>query len=129
MAEAPPRGYLRDREDEDSARVSFIELFYDLVLVFAVTQLAAYLAGNLSAEGITRTLVLFLAVWWLWINTTWALNRLDPDRSLVRGVIFVMMGSGLMLTISIPLAFGNRALVFAVTYVAMQAGRSSWSGR
>lgn len=124
MADAPLRGYLRDREDEDSARVSFVELFYDLVFVFAVTQLAAYLADNLSAEGITRTLVLFLAVWWLWINTTWALNRLDPDRSLVRGVIFVLMGAGLMLTVSVPEAFGDRALVFAVAYVAMQVGRS-----
>jgi low temperature requirement protein LtrA len=124
MADGAPRGYLRDREDEDSARVSFVELFYDLVFVFAVTQLAAYLAENLSVEGLARTLVLFLAVWWLWINTTWALNRLDPDRSLVRGVIFVMMGAGLMLTVSIPQAFGDRALVFAVAYVTMQVGRS-----
>lgn len=124
MAEGPLRGYLRDREDEDSARVSFVELFYDLVFVFAVTQLAAYLADNLSAEGAVRAAVLFMAVWWLWINTTWALNRLDPDRSLVRAVIFVMMGAGLMLTVSIPQAFADRALVFAVAYVAMQVGRS-----
>lgn len=124
MADGPPRGYLRDREDEDSARVSFVELFYDLVFVFAVTQLAAYLADNLSREGAVRALVMFLAVWWLWINTTWALNRLDPDRSLVRFVIFVLMGAGLMLTVSIPQAFGDRALIFALAYVAMQVGRS-----
>ncbi len=124
MADGARRGYLRDRDDEDSARVSFVELFYDLVFVFAVTQLAAYLADNLTIEGTVRAAVLFMAVWWLWINTTWALNRLDPDRSLVRGVIFVMMGAGLMLTVSIPQAFGDRALVFAVAYVSMQVGRS-----
>lgn len=120
----PVRGYLRDSEDEDSARVSFVELFYDLVFVFGVTQLAAYLAENLTAEGIVRVAVLFMAVWWLWINTTWATNRLDPDRRLVRALIFVLMGAGIMLTVSIPQAFGERALIFAVAYVAMQVGRS-----
>jgi low temperature requirement protein LtrA len=126
MAEERPRGYLRDREDEDSARVSFVELFFDLVFVFAVTQLAAYLAENLTAEGIVRATVLFLAVWWIWITTTWATNRLDPDRSLVRSVIFVLMGVGLMFSVSIPQAFGDRGLVFALAYVLIQVGRSAF---
>jgi low temperature requirement protein LtrA len=114
MAEDRPRGYLRDRDDEDSARVSFVELFFDLIFVFAVTQLAAYLSENLTAEGIIRALALFLAVWWVWITTTWATNRLDPDRSLVCIVIFVLMGVGLMFSVSIPQAFGARGHVSAV---------------
>jgi low temperature requirement protein LtrA len=120
------RGYLRDREDEDSARVSFVELFFDLVFVFAVTQLAAYLAENLTAEGLVRALVLFLAVWWVWITTTWATNRLDPDRSLVRVVIFALMGAGLMFSVSIPHAFDDRGLIFAAAYVLIQVGRSAF---
>lgn len=118
------RGYLRDREDEDSARVSFAELFFDLVFVFAVTRLAAYLAGHLAPEGLVRALVLFLAVWWLWINTAWATNRLDPDRGLVRAVIFALMAAGLMFSVSITLAFDTRGPALALAYVAMQVGRS-----
>ena len=125
MAEDPaPRGYLRNREDEDSARVSFVELFFDLVFVFAVTQLAAYLVANLTAEGLVRALVLFLALWWLWITTTWATNQLDPDRSLVRGVIFALMAAGLMFSVSLTQAFDHRGPVFAGAYVLMQVGRS-----
>lgn len=120
----PPRGYLRDREDEDSARVGFVELFFDLVFVFAVTQLAAYLAANLGAEGLMRAAVLFLALWWLWITTTWATNQLDPDRGLVRAVIFALMAAGLMFSVSLTQAFGPRGATFAGAYVLMQVGRS-----
>jgi low temperature requirement protein LtrA len=120
----PGRGFLRDREDEDAAKVSFVELFFDLVFVFAVTQLAAYLAEHFTPEGFVRTWVLFLMVWWLWINTAWSTNRLDPDRGVVRGVIFALMAGALMVSVSIPLAFESRGLALAVAYVAMQLGRS-----
>lgn len=119
-----PRGYLRDREDEDAARVSFVELFFDLVFVFGITQLAAYLADNISPEGIVRVSVMFVAVWWLWINTAWATNRLDPDRSLARLVIFALMVVGLVFSTGIPMAFEERAMAFAAAYVAMQVSRS-----
>ncbi|WP_210526774.1 low temperature requirement protein A [Rubellimicrobium arenae] len=118
------RSYLRDRQDEDSARVSFAELFFDLVFVFAVTQLSQYLLNHLEAEGVFRGSVLFMATWWLWITTSWATNRLDPDRSLVRMLIFALMVVGLPFAISIPLAYEGLGLLFAVTYVAMQLGRS-----
>jgi low temperature requirement protein LtrA len=120
----PGRGFLRDREDEDAAKVSFVELFFDLVFVFAVTQLAAHLAEHFTPEGFVRTWVLFLMVWWLWINTAWSTNRLDPDRGVVRGVIFALMAGALMVSVSIPLAFESRGLALAVAYVAMQLGRS-----
>jgi low temperature requirement protein LtrA len=94
------------------------------VFVFAVTQLAAYLVENLTTEGLVRALVMFMAMWWIWINTSWATNRLDPDRSLVRTVIFALMAAGLMFSVSIPLAFGSRGPVFAAAYVLIQLGRS-----
>ena len=56
------RSRLRDLSDEDSSRVSFVELFYDLVFVFAVTQLAAYLVDNVTPEGAVRAGILFVAV-------------------------------------------------------------------
>lgn len=120
----PSRGYLRDRDDEDAARVSFVELFFDLVFVFGITQLAAYLADNISPEGIVRVSVMFVAVWWLWINTAWATNRLDPDRALVRLVVFALLAAGLVFSAGIPLAFEKRAMAFAASYVGVQVGRS-----
>ena len=106
--------------------MSFAELFFDLVFVFAMTQLASYLAANATSEGLVRGLVLFVTVWWLWINTAWATNRLDPDRSLVRVVVFALMAAGLMVSISIPNAFGDRGLAFAGACVAMHVGRSAF---
>jgi hypothetical protein len=96
------RSQLRDLSDEASSRVSFVELFYDLVFVFAVTQLAAYLVDNITPEGAVRAGVLFVAVWWLWINTTWATNRLDPDAAPVRFAMFALMGASLVLSMALP---------------------------
>lgn len=121
---ARPRGYLRDRQDEDAAQVSYVELFFDLVFVFGITQLAAYFADNITPEGIVRVSVMFVAVWWLWINTAWATNRLDPDRSLVRLVIFALLGAGLVFSTGIPVAFETRAMAFAAAYVGIQVARS-----
>ena len=121
------RSHLRDREDDESSRVSFVELFYDLVFVFAVTQLATYLVDNVTPEGAVRAGVLFVAVWWLWINTTWATNRLDPDAAPVRFAMFALMGASFVLSMALPRAFDDRALAFAIPYVAMQVGRCLFS--
>lgn len=123
------RSNLRDRKDEDASRVSFVELFYDLIFVFAVTQLATYLVDNITPEGAVRGGVLFVATWWLWINTTWATNRLDPDAAPVRFLMFALMGASFVLSMALPYAFEERGLAFAAPYVAMQVGRSLFSAR
>ncbi len=125
-------GHLRDRGAETSQEVSFVELFFDLVFVFAMTQLAAFLTDNLTPEGAVRALVLFGALWWLWISTTWATNRLDPDGAVVRLVMFALIGASLVLSASMPRAFDDRALGVVVPYVLMQVGRtlfSAWATR
>ncbi|TNC50484.1 low temperature requirement protein A [Rubellimicrobium rubrum] len=124
MADATSRHWLRDRSKDESAEVTYVELFFDLVFVFAVTQLSHYLLLNLSAEGVLRTLLLFVAVWWVWIYTSWVTNWLDPDRTPVRLLLFALMFAGLMMSASIPQAFGDRGLAFALAYVGMQVGRS-----
>jgi low temperature requirement protein LtrA len=106
------------------AKVTNIELFFDLVFVFAVTQLSHTLLVHLSLQGVVQTGVLFLAVWWVWIFTSWVTNWLDPDRASVRVMLIVLMLAGLVLSSSLPHAFGEQGLVFAITYVAMQVGRS-----
>jgi low temperature requirement protein LtrA len=118
------RTLLRPRDGEAGNRVTFVELFFDLVFVFAVTQLSHLLLHHLSLRGAAETGLLFLAVWWAWIDTSWVTNWLDPRRMMVRRLLFVLMFAGLVLSTSIPEAFGSRGLALAGAYVFMQVGRS-----
>lgn len=118
------REYLRAKDDPLAGRVSYVELFYDLVFVFAITQLSHLLLHHYSWLGALETLVLMLAVWWVWIYTTWALNWLDPQRGVVRGLVYASMLLGLVMSMSVADAFGERGLPFALSFVAMQIGRS-----
>ncbi len=115
--------HLRTRHGHEHHRVTFVELFFDLVFVFAVTQLSHGLLEHLTPLGALQTAILLLAVWWTWIDTAWITNWLDPDKPAVRVMLFVLMLAGLVLSASIPKAFGERALAFAVAYIAMQALR------
>jgi low temperature requirement protein LtrA len=120
---AKRRTLLRDLSHGHAA-VSYLELFLDLVFVFAITQLSGFLAGHLSLVGALETLILFLAVWWAWIYTTWATNWLDPERGPVRiAVAGVMIGS-LLLSSALPFAFAGGGAVFALAYVAIQVLRT-----
>jgi low temperature requirement protein LtrA len=122
----PARSLLRRRGAADAGRVEMVELFFDLVFVFAVTQLSHGLLADLTAQGALRTALLLCAVWWVWICTSWVTNWLDPGRTEVRVCLFVLMLLGLALSASLPQAFGERAWVFALAYVAMQLGRTAF---
>jgi low temperature requirement protein LtrA len=115
---------LRVIHAHEHARVTYIELFFDLVFVYAVTQLSHLLLKDLSWSGALHTLLLFLAVWWVWTYTSWVTNWLDPDRTPVRLLLLALMLAGLVLSTSLPDAFGDKGLTFAVAYVLMQVGRS-----
>lgn len=117
------RGLLRGPAEGEHHKVGFIELFFDLVFVFAVTELSHGLVEHFTQAGAWQTLVLMLAVWWVWISTAWVTNWLDPERKLVRGLLLVLMLLGLVMSASITQAFGARALVFALAFAAMQVGR------
>ncbi len=117
-----PRSLLRPRGA--AARVGTVELFFDLVFVFAITQLSHSLIAHLDAVGALRTALLLFAVWWVWIYTSWVTNWLDPERVPVRLALFVLMLAGLVLSVSIPEAFGDRGTAFAAAYVFMQVGRT-----
>jgi low temperature requirement protein LtrA len=118
------KNLLRPRGGHDHARVTYVELFFDLVFVFAVTQLSHGLLAHLTLLGALETGLLMMAVWWVWIYTSWITNWLDPERRPVRLMLFVLMAAGLVMSASIPQAFGARGLVFAVAFVFMQVGRS-----
>lgn len=122
---APRRHLLRD-EREPHARVTFVELFFDLVFVFAITQLSHGLLEHFTPRGGAETALLMTAVWWVWIYTSWATNWLDPDRVPVRIMLFAMMLAGLVLAAAIPLAFTSRGAAFALPFAAMQVGRTAF---
>ena len=114
---------LRHR-DGGHARVGFVELFFDLVFVFAITQLSHTLLSHLTWLGVLHAALLLGALWWAWISTSWITNWLDPERPLVRLMLFCLMGAGLVMSTSLPEAFGDKGLVFACAFVSIQVGRS-----
>ncbi len=120
---ARPARFLRERDGEE-ARVTFVELFFDLIYAFAVTQLSHRLMHDLTAFSALQTLVLWFAVWLGWQYTCWVTNWFDPDRLQVRLLLFAIMVIGMVMAASLPLAWGERGLVFAISYVAIQVGRS-----
>ena len=120
------RGPLRTRNGGEQ-RVTPLELFFDLVYVFAVTQLSHRLLEHLSVRGVLETLMLFLVVWGVWVYTAWFTNWFDPDRLPVRLVLVAVMLASLLMSVAIPEAFGKRGLMFALAYVAIQVGRTAFT--
>lgn len=112
--------------DGHHARVTYEELFFDLVYVFAVTQLSHQLLHHLTPIGAIEVLILWFAVWLGWQYTCWVTNWFDPERPRLRGVLFATMLLALVMAAAIPQAFGERGLVFAGCYAAMQVGRTAF---
>jgi low temperature requirement protein LtrA len=127
MASENLRGALfRALEPNQHSRVTNAELLFDLVFVFAVTQVSHFLMSRFTAIGAAETAVLFLAVWWVWVFTAWITNWLNPELTPVRILLFLLMLAGLVLSTSIPRAFEARGLWFAAAYAAMQVGRTGF---
>jgi len=114
MAADNERGALfRPIVPNQHSRVTYAELFFDLVFVFAVTQVSHPLLGRFTPIGALQITMLFLAVWWVWVYTSWITNWLNPELTPVP--VLLMLG-GLVLSTSIPRAFESRGLWFAVAY-------------
>ncbi len=124
MTEHIPVARLFRSRAAGSEKVAFIELFFDLVFVFAVTQLSHHVIEHLTLIGVFEGLLMLMAVWWVWIYTTWVTNWMNPEVGPVRWMLIVLMLVGLVLSTSIPDAFGDRSLQFALAYILMQVGRT-----
>src|SRR5688572_2006314 len=124
-AAATPAGHLRPRGDGAIQPTTTVELFFDLVYVLAVTQLSHQILSDLSVTGVAQAAFLLLIVWWAWINTTWMVNWFDPSSSSVRTVLTAVMLGSLLMAAALPEAFGERGLLFAASYVALQVGRNA----
>src|SRR5919202_803056 len=119
--------YVRRRQtDGASQRASTLELFYDLVFVFAITQVSHLLLEHLTWAGVLHSLIALLAVYWSWNYTTWTTNELDTETVPVRLLLLGLMLVSLLMSVAIPQAFEAHALLFAGAYVAIQVGRHSF---
>jgi low temperature requirement protein LtrA len=115
------------RPREVARAVTPLELFFDLVYVFTVSQLAHHLLDHVDARGMAETLILTLAVMYAWFMTVWTSNWLDADRQPVRLMLLCVMFASLVMSTSVSEAFGDRAWLFVVGYLAIQAGRTAFA--
>jgi low temperature requirement protein LtrA len=117
------RNLLRDRAAHHEERVGPVELFFDLVFVYAITQLSHAIILHHDLQGFLQAAILFIAIWWVWVETAWVTNWLDPGKMEVRLLLFALMGVALITTISLPEAFGERGLTFIISFLIVQLGR------
>jgi len=111
---------------EGEQRATFFELFFDLVYVFAVTQLSHHLLDDISWAAAAQTAFMLVALYWAWNYTTWMTNWFDPDTVPVRLVLVFVMAASLLLAVAVPEGFGKYALLFACGYSGLQIGRNAF---
>ncbi len=111
------------RDPRQPRRISFLELFFDLAIIFALTQFSQRLLRDFRWENSLQTVVLLAAVWWVWVGAARTTDWLDPDKPYPQRIISAMMIAELLLAASVPEAFGQYGIVFAVAYVASHLGR------
>jgi low temperature requirement protein LtrA len=132
LAEADPAGSAAAepaiprllRDHSGSHRVTNIELFFDLVYVFAVTQLSHYLIGHSTVLGALQAGLLLVMIWLVWSYTTWVTNWLDPEQMAVRLLLVLLMLVSLAMSASLPRAFEDLGLWVGGGYAVQQIGRS-----
>jgi low temperature requirement protein LtrA len=101
-------------------RVTFVELFFDLVFVFSVTQVVRLLHHHLDWTGALQSVLVFWLVWWGWTQFTWALNAADTTHPSVELGMLLATAIAFFMAVALPHAFHERALWFAVPYVLLR---------
>ncbi len=102
--------------DDTEKRVAPLELFFDLVFVFALTQVTLLMSDNPTWEGLGQGLLVLALLWWAWGAYAWLTNYIAADEGLERLLMFAVMGAFLVTALAVPQAFGDDALLFAVAY-------------
>jgi low temperature requirement protein LtrA len=107
------------RETNEAGRVTALELFFDLVFVFTITQLTSLLARDASWTGVLQATLLFGNVWWMYGGYAWLTNAVPPRELGVQLLLLVGMGGFLLVAISIPTAFGAGGAAFGIGYLVV----------
>ena len=117
--------FLRAR-DGGAQETTTVELFFDLVYVFAITQLShLVIDSGISLSSVGHAAFLLVVVWWVWIYSTWMVNWFDPTTPPVRLIVAAVGLVSLLMSAAIPHAFDSDAVLFACAYVCMQVGRNT----
>jgi len=117
---------------EEERTTSYIELFFDLVFVFAFTQVTALILEDTSVEGFVRAALVLAMVWWAWSAYAWMTNAIDIENTVTRLIMFAAMAAGFFMALSVPDAFQDEAAWFAVAYFVVRVLNSvlfSWGVR
>jgi low temperature requirement protein LtrA len=107
--------------EADQSRVSNIELFFDLVFVFAITQITGTLIEAPTAQGIVRAVLVFAVLWWAWGSYAWLTNTVPTGEPLTRLVVLAAMGAMLVIALAVPHAFDDSATAFALGFLVVMA--------
>lgn len=107
--------------NQDEVRVSSIELFFDLVFVFTITQLTALLASKPDGESLAQIVLMLTAIWWMYAAFAWLTNAVPPVRTALRLPLMAGMAAFFVISLTIPTAFDGDGVVFACAYIAVIA--------
>jgi low temperature requirement protein LtrA len=110
----------RELEHDDEHRVTPLELFFDLVFVFAITQVTSLLADDPTWGGVLRGMLVLVALWWAWTAYAWLTSTMDVDEGGVRLAMLASMGAMLIVALAVPGAFGDDAVLFGVGYLLVR---------
>jgi low temperature requirement protein LtrA len=105
--------------------VAPLELFFDLVFVFAFTQVTTLLSAHPTWTGVGHALLILSVLWWAWAAYTWLTNVIDPEAGLVTGAILTAMGAMFVAALAVPEAFGDEGVVFGVAFLIVNVVQAS----
>src|ERR671925_331897 len=106
---------------EHEERVTSLELFFDLVFVFAITQVTALLSDDPTLGGIGRGMLVLGALWWAWAAYAWLTNTVNPEEGLVRLAVFAATGAMVVVALAVPEAFDEHGVLFGAAYLIVRA--------
>jgi low temperature requirement protein LtrA len=110
-----------DGHIEPEEKVTPLELFFDLVFVFAITQVTSLLSHDPTWQGLGRGLLVLCAIWWAWVAYSWLTNTIDPEEGVARIGIFVAMAGMFVVALAAPQAFGAYGVLFGCAYFVVRA--------
>lgn len=106
----------------EGERVKPLELFFDLVFVLAITQCTALMVEHPTWEGLAQGMLVLALMWWSWVGYAWLTSVVDPEEGAVRIAMFAAMAGLLIVALSVPEAFAERGVEFALAYGVVRAG-------
>src|SRR5918997_3279500 len=105
---------------EREQRVTPLELFFDLVFVFGLTQVTALMSDDPTWRGLGRGLLVLAALWWAWSGYAWLTNAVEPEEGSVRAAMVGAMAAMLVVALAVPHAFGDDGVLFGAAYLVVR---------